>query len=73
MRTALTTFVPQSAPTPKSKSRGARFPGGKVLPDHIATAAYFRAQARGFEPGKEIEDWLNAEADLLKQAAEQDK
>lgn len=30
----------------------------------IAEAAYFRAQRRGFEPGHELEDWLQAEADL---------
>lgn len=29
--------------------------------DMIRDAAYFRAQARGFVPGKEIEDWLAAE------------
>jgi hypothetical protein len=27
----------------------------------IATAAYFRAEQRGFEPGHELEDWLHAE------------
>lgn len=31
----------------------------------IAEAAYFRAQRRGFEPGHELEDWLQAEADFL--------
>jgi len=30
----------------------------------ICEAAYFRAQARGFEPGKEIEYWLAAEQDI---------
>jgi hypothetical protein len=30
----------------------------------IRDAAYFRAQARGFVPGKEIEDWLAAEQDV---------
>lgn len=30
----------------------------------IATAAYFRAERRGFTPGREIEDWLEAEAEL---------
>jgi hypothetical protein len=27
----------------------------------IATAAYFRAAQRGFEPGYELDDWLQAE------------
>ena len=30
----------------------------------IATAAYFRAEKRGFEPGHELEDWLAAETDV---------
>ena len=30
--------------------------------DFIATAAYFKAEARGFAPGKELDDWLEAEA-----------
>ncbi len=28
----------------------------------IAVSAYYKAQARGFEPGYELEDWLAAEA-----------
>ncbi len=30
----------------------------------IAEAAYFRAEARGFAPGHETEDWLAAEAEV---------
>ncbi len=30
----------------------------------IAESAYYRAQARGFAPGQEIEDWLQAEAEI---------
>lgn len=30
----------------------------------IAEAAFHRAEARGFEPGHEIEDWLAAEAEV---------
>jgi hypothetical protein len=30
----------------------------------IATAAYFRAQQRGFIPGGELQDWLQAEAEV---------
>ena len=33
----------------------------------IADAAYFRAQQRGFEPGKELDDWLAAEAEVAEQ------
>ncbi|MDX9994942.1 MAG: DUF2934 domain-containing protein [Rhodocyclaceae bacterium] len=31
---------------------------------HIATAAYYKAQARGFAPGREVDDWLEAEAEI---------
>lgn len=30
----------------------------------IAEAAYFRAEQRGFVPGNEMSDWLEAEADV---------
>ena len=30
----------------------------------IATAAYYRAKRRGFNNGDEIEDWLEAEAEV---------
>ena len=30
----------------------------------IAEAAYFRAERRGFAPGHELEDWLEAEIEI---------
>jgi Protein of unknown function (DUF2934) len=30
----------------------------------IATAAYYRAERRGFRPGHEVEDWLDAEREV---------
>jgi hypothetical protein len=30
----------------------------------IAEAAYWRAERRGFAPGQEVDDWLNAERDI---------
>jgi hypothetical protein len=30
----------------------------------IAQAAYFRAEKRGFTPGRELQDWLEAEAEI---------
>jgi Protein of unknown function (DUF2934) len=30
----------------------------------IAEAAYFRAERRGFAPGHELEDWLEAEREI---------
>lgn len=32
--------------------------------DVIAALAYYKAQARGFTPGRELDDWLEAEAEL---------
>jgi hypothetical protein len=31
----------------------------------IAEAAYYRAQRRGFAPGHEVEDWIEAEAQVM--------
>ena len=31
----------------------------------IAQAAYFRAEKRGFVPGCELQDWVEAEAEVL--------
>lgn len=39
--------------------------------EHIATAAYFKAQARGFSPGREIDDWLEAESEYRQGLASQ--
>jgi Protein of unknown function (DUF2934) len=36
-------------------------PTASEIADMIATAAYFRAEQRGFEPGHALEDWLEAE------------
>ena len=32
----------------------------------IAQAAYFRAEKRGFAPGCELQDWVEAEAEVLR-------
>ncbi|WP_036302659.1 DUF2934 domain-containing protein [Methylotenera sp. L2L1] len=32
---------------------------------HIAVTAYYKAESRGFEPGHEIQDWLEAEAEVV--------
>jgi hypothetical protein len=31
----------------------------------IAEAAYYRAKERGFEPGHELEDWVEAESEVM--------
>jgi hypothetical protein len=38
------------------------------LPDRdckISELAYYKAESRGFVPGKELEDWLEAEREFL--------
>ena len=31
----------------------------------IAEAAYYRAKQRNFEPGRELEDWIEAESEIM--------
>lgn len=33
--------------------------------DWISVAAYYKAEARDFKPGKELDDWLEAETDYI--------
>ena len=33
----------------------------------VSEAAYYRAKQRGFTPGHEMEDWIQAEAEVLQQ------
>jgi hypothetical protein len=33
----------------------------------VEERAFFKAQKRGFEPGHELEDWLEAEREILNQ------
>jgi Protein of unknown function (DUF2934) len=37
---------------------------GEDLQRLVAEAAYYRAQRRGFEPGYELQDWVEAEAEV---------
>lgn len=44
--------------------RASEQPDRSWLAEMIATAAYFRAERRGFAPGNELADWLQAEAEF---------
>jgi hypothetical protein len=68
--------TPHKAPaaTPKHDSRSASTSasGGvhaqassEETRRQIAEAAYFRAKERGFEPGHELEDWIEAESEVM--------
>jgi hypothetical protein len=53
---------------PRGPSVSAQTINPEALYPLIAVAAYYRAERRGFEPGCELEDWLNAEAEVLTEA-----
>lgn len=67
------TSVPASPATPAADGQGievvsallsvaeVRHPAREQL---IAEAAYHRAESRGFEPGRELDDWLSAETEV---------
>ncbi|MHB9021773.1 MAG: DUF2934 domain-containing protein [Halothiobacillus sp.] len=46
------------------KKGDGKFEESENLNEHIATAAYYKAEARGFSPGYEMEDWLEAEMEF---------
>jgi hypothetical protein len=62
----------KSPPQAKSSTRKSaaqpaapdRAPSPMQREEMVRTAAYFRAQQRGFKPGCEWEDWLAAEAEV---------
>lgn len=35
------------------------------IDERIAELAYYKAESRGFQPGYELQDWLEAEKELL--------
>jgi hypothetical protein len=39
-------------------------PHGPSRESMIAEAAYYRAERRGFAPGRELDDWLAAEREI---------
>lgn len=70
--------VTQRAPVPSESRRrpglvqirraGAKAGLMALAPEHrrqmIAIAAYYKAQRRGFAPGGELQDWLDAEQEV---------
>lgn len=64
-----------AAPKPDSKAgaprkptvsnlRPERSPSPEEVRRLIEEAAYYRAKQRGFEPGHELEDWIQAESEV---------
>lgn len=56
--------VKKVAPAAKKSARKPAAPLGEERQRLIAIAAYYRAEARGFAPGHEKQDWLDAEAEI---------
>lgn len=52
--------ISTAAPTMQQQSQ----PPSEGISEQIAIAAYFKAEARGFEPGHKLEDWLAAESEV---------
>jgi hypothetical protein len=71
-KTALTPKVaraPVAAPKPKQGNPNPQAASSPALNAQerdklIAQAAYFRAERRGFAPGYELQDWVEAEAEV---------
>lgn len=64
--------APRTAKTKPSAGLPAPFNGNaraEISPDElrklVSEAAYYRAKRRGFKPGHEVEDWVQAEAEVL--------
>ena len=43
----------------------AALPSANEVYEMIAAAAYYRAEKRGFTPGLEADDWVQAEAEVM--------
>ena len=39
--------------------------GGDDKQSRIAVLAYYKAEARGYQPGYEMQDWLDAESEIM--------
>jgi hypothetical protein len=62
--------APRRTPSQKrSKESFSANARAEVSPDEVrklvSEAAYYRAKQRGFAPGHELEDWIQAEAEVM--------
>jgi hypothetical protein len=64
----------------KSIRQAGSFKTGRSVPAHInpgelynlvAEAAYYRAEKRGFAPGGELQDWIEAETEIKQLRSQQ--
>lgn len=68
MKASGTQTSSRSGKSTTTRSRTKKTQVNKIDPDlqfRIQVAAYYKAQARGFKPGYELEDWLAAEKETV--------
>jgi hypothetical protein len=58
------TSEPRSAPVTTGNARAQASP--EEIRKLIAEAAYYKAKERGFQPGHELEDWVQAESEVMR-------
>lgn len=67
-RSAERSAPPKTAPKTAKPSTFSNHARAEVSPEElrklISEAAYYRAKQRGFAPGHELEDWIQAEAEV---------
>lgn len=54
----------KTSTSPKAKVKSKEALNNVDMVSRIAVSAYYKAEARGYEPGHEIQDWLEAEAEM---------
>ena len=65
--------APRKSPAPRAATKGLppftgnaqAHPSAEELWKQIAEAAYYKAKARDFAPGGEVQDWIDAEAEVM--------
>jgi hypothetical protein len=61
--------IPPKKPSKKQGAPSDAAADSPPSPEDIAVAAYYHAERRGFAPGGELDDWLEAERELQKGSA----
>jgi hypothetical protein len=56
--------VPEHPERVREKDEGPNWLEAGEREQMIAEAAYYRAEARGFQPGNELDDWVVAEREI---------
>jgi len=66
--------APEAPATPRVEGRETGNTAARLSPEQvyrlIQESAYFKAKARGFAPGHEVQDWIEAEAEVRRRLEE---